>query len=251
MKQNILLYLSAFLCLAVSCKKDQSSERIAGLTLINALSGCPQIVADFTGKPPAESYSGRMVFDYGVYRPSNHLSIQSKEQPLALYKFPFIAQDKPLCQLILKPAEGDMSTLFLTGTLAQPDQLLVTAKTPYYSVKDSLLGLRFVNLSPGSGPVRVKVSGQGLNADISSSELTYKGITSYLPIPATSKVGDLLVEFFDQASGNLVSSFNLAQVGAVLTDNQWRYKSYTLALKGLPNAARPTDAQGLFLINDF
>lgn len=253
MKKMTLLYLSACLCLSVviSCKKDPSPESTASLTLIDALPGYKYILTDFPEKR-TELFSGMsLLLYYGIYAPNCHLSVAAKEQSIAFYKYPFVANDQPIYQLKLKPASGEISTLFITGTLAKPEHFIVTATPPYHGVNDSIAGLRFVNLSAGSGPVNVKISGQGLNNVISSNNLAYKGSTAYLPVPATSKIGDLLVEFYDQASGNLLASYAMPGVGATLIENKWRYRNYTLALKGLPNASNPADAQGVMLIDDF
>lgn len=252
MKKLTLLYLFACLCLSVviSCKKDPSPESTASLTIIDALPGYQYILTNFTDKQTAPSGEGLLLY-YGIYNPFCHLSVAAKEQSIAFYKYPFVANDQPIYQLKLKPASGEISTLFITGTLAKPEHFIVTAKPPYHEVIDSVAGLRFVNLSAGSGPVNVKISGQGLSTVISSNNLAYKGSTAYLPVPATSKIGDLLVEFYDQASGNLLASYAMPGVGATLIENKWRYRNYTLALKGLPNASNPADAQGIMLIDDF
>jgi len=254
MKKMSLLFISACLCLsvAVSCKKELSTENITSLTIVNALPGNRVMLADLSGKPANQfTGDGVLFLYYGVYDPGSRLSIPLKEQPLAFYKYPFVAGDQPLYQLSLNPKAGEINTLFVTGTQNHPEHLLVNEQPPYYTVKDSLVGLRLINLSAGSNPVQVKVSGPGLSKPIISNNLAYKSFTTYLPVAAGSNVGDLLVEFFDQASGNLISSFPLPGVGATLTDNPWRYRNYTLALKGLPNALDPADAQGIFKIYDF
>jgi hypothetical protein len=254
MKKMSLLFISACLCLsvAVSCKKELSPENITSLTIVNALSGNRVMLADLSGKPANQfTGDGVLFLYYGVYDPGSRLSIPLKEQPLAFYKYPFVAGDQPLYQLSLNPKAGEINTLFVTGTQNHPEHLLVNEQPPYYTVKDSLVGLRLINLSAGSGPVQVKISGQGLNTVVMSNNLAYKSFTTYLPVAATSKVGDLLVEFFDQASGHLLASYPLPAVGDTLIDNPWRYRNYTLALIGLPTPANVADAQGVLKIYDF
>lgn len=253
MKKLSLLYILVCLCLsvAVSCKKELSPENVTSLTIVNALPGNRFMLADLTGKPAGESLSGELLLYYGIYDPSTRLSVTAREQPMAFYKYPFVTGDQPLYRLSLNPKGGEITTLFLTGTQSHPEHLVVNDPPPFYSVKDSLVGLRLINLSAGSAPMKVKISGQGLNTMIMSSNLAYKNFSTYLPVAATSKVGDLLVEFFDQATGDLIASYSLPAVGDTLTDNPWRYHNYTLALIGLPNAANTADAQGVLKIYDF
>jgi len=253
MKKLTLLYLSICLCLSatLSCKKELSPQNVTSLTIVSAISGSPLMLADFTGKP-ADQFSGEGLFlYYGIYDPNARLAPLVREQSLAIYKYPYVAGDPQFYKLTLNPKIGEVNTLFLTGTQSHPEHFVVNELPPYYAVKDSLVGLRFVNLSAGSGPVQVKISGQGLNTAIISNNLAYKSITTYLPVPANSKIGDLFVEFYDQASGTLLDTFTLTGVGDTLKDNPWRYRNYTLALKGLPNAANPDDEQGIFKIDDY
>lgn len=252
MKKLILLYISGcfLLAAAVSCKKDISPEGTAALTVINAIPDCPVAAMNFTGNEIIYWYS-TMNVNYATYAPSFHMTVSSsKELPVAFKKFPdTTVNDKYIYKTVLHPANGEVSTLFLVGTLANPESMLVTKTPPHYSSTDSVMGLRVVNLSPGSAPVKVNISGQDVN--VTSNNLVYKGITDYLPLKATSKVGNLLVQFYDQASGTLLASYTLPNVGATATDNPWRYRNYTIALKGLPNAANASETQGAFVINDY
>jgi hypothetical protein len=251
MKQVILLYLSVALILsaAVSCKKDAKPEGAAGLTIVNAIPDSPRMLAHFDWEKP-KTWLGMYMVDFDGYVPANHLAVPAREQRLQFYKYPdTMVTDKAVHQTTIHPAVGDISTLFLIGTLAQPETMMVTKTPPYYSSKDSLVGLRFANLSLGTAPVRVKISGQGVNME--SSGLTYKGITDYIPVPATSKVVDVLVEFYDQASGALLADYKLDGVGVPNMNNRWRYRSYTLALIKGPGAKHPGAAQIATLINDY
>lgn len=250
MTKSTLLYISAFLLLAVggSCKKELKAEGAAGLTIINAIPDCPRaaISLNSTYVPNSSGY----LIDYGVYTTDYHIGIQAKETPFSFDIWPNPnPKDKPAYQTTLHPAVGDISTLFMVGTLANPETFLVTKTPPFYGLQDSLMGIRLVNLASDLASVRVKITGQSINTG--SDNLAYKGITDYIQIAATAKVGNVLVEFFDRASGSLISTFTLQNVGATLTDNAWRYRNYTLALKKGPDTANPNALYTAFLIDDF
>lgn len=251
MKQVILLYLSVALILsaAVSCRKEAKPEGAAGLTIVNAIPDSPRMLTHFDWERP-KTWLETYLVDFDGYVPANHRAVPAREQRLQFYKYPdTMITDKPVHKMTIHPAVGDISTLFLIGTLAQPETMMVTKTPPYYSSKDSLVGLRFANLSLGTAPVRVKITGQGVNME--SSNLAYKGITDYIPVPATSKVADLLVEFYDQASGTLLADYKLDGVGVLGTNNRWRYRNYTLAMIKGPSPKHPGAAQILTLINDY
>lgn len=252
MKKLILIYFSACLILsvAVSCNKNVSPEGTTSFTIINTLPGCPYMSTNFSGQYAIKWYWSAKMIGYGNFQPGYHLSIPVKAQPLALYNYPDTTEkDKPLYTLTLNPNPGDITTLFLSGTLAQPEHLLVTKKPPVYKLTDSLVGLRLINLSAGSSPLRVKITGSGV--DLSTNNLGYQGFTDYLMLPADSKIGNLLVQFFDQVTGDLLTTYTLSEVGATLTDNKWRYKNYTLAFYGLPNSTNPSYVQKTLLIDDY
>lgn len=252
MKKVIMLCISTVLLsmTVVSCKKDSETQGVAGLTIINALPDCPAVLANFSGQHPIRWYATALSLKYGTFDPSYHITVPAKEQQLMFYKFPdTMAKDLPVSRFTFNPVAGDISTLFLIGTQTQRETLLVKNNIPVYSSKDSLMALRFANLIPGSGPMKVTVSGKGI--DVLSNNLAYKGITAYLPITATSAVSDVLVKFFDQVSGTLLANYTLKNVGAKSGSNPWRYRSFTLALKNGPDSSNPGAAQTVLKINDY
>lgn len=252
MKKLILLYIQAglFLSLVVSCKKELVPKATAAFTIVNAVPGSDNFLANFNTNYALEgNYPVGMYVKYRVYAPHNHLTIPASEQPLLIYRYPAATeQNKPIYQLSVNPNAGEASTLFLIGTLEQPETLLVTKLPPFHAPADSVLGLRFVNLAPAKTPVRIRVSGEG--TDLSVSNLVYKAATDYLSVKANAKVGNVLVEFFDQVSGTLLQSYTLKDVGTTTMEkNKWRYRNYTLVW--LPNDAKGVLAGEPFLIDDF
>jgi len=248
MKKLIFLYIQAglFLSLVVSCKKDLVPQANAAFTIVNAVPGSDNLVANFTtnrvtiGNNPLGMY-----VKYRIYAPNNHMTIPAIEQPLLIYK---TQGDKPVYQLSLNPKPGEASTLFLTGTLEQPETLLLTKLPPYHAVADSVLGLRFVNLAPAKTPVRIRISGEG--TDLSVNNLAYKSATDYLSVKANTSVSNVLIEFFDQVSGTLLQTYTLKDVGTPKQEkNKWLYRNYTLVW--LPNDANGALAGEPFLIEDF
>jgi len=252
MKKLIFLYIQAglLLSLIVSCKKELAPQATAAFTIVNAVSGSDNLVANFNTNYTSEGiYPVGMYVKYRVYAPHNHLTIPASEQPLLIYRYPAATeQNKPIYQLSVNPKAGEAGTLFLTGTLEQPETLLVTKLPPFHALADSVLGLRFVNLAPVKTPVRIRISGEG--TDLSVSNLAYKGATDYLAVNANAKVGHVLVEFFDQVSGTLLQTYTLKDVGTTtLEKNKWRYRNYTLVW--LPNDAKGMLAAEPFLVDDF
>jgi hypothetical protein len=141
--------------------------------------------------------------------------------------------------LALKP--GGIYSLYFAGSgLPQvPVDVVFSQDTiPVYS--DSAAGVRFISLSPGSGPVTVNLQGN-LPTQTEFPALAYKQISAFKGYPDTSGITSYTFEIRDQASGNLLSTF------------QWNFtlfKSNTLTICGSenPNSMTPIN---VFQINNF
>ncbi|EDM34885.1 hypothetical protein PBAL39_00095 [Pedobacter sp. BAL39] len=251
MKKLIFLYIQSalFLSMLLSCKKELSQQDTASLTIVNAMYGSDLALFNFDPNfSPAVKPAAGMVRRYRSYDPGGHITIPIKEQFLKVYKYPLNTQDQSVFQYNFTPAAGDASTLFFSGTIQQPESVLITNLPPYHAVADSVLGLRFVNLAPAKTPVRIRISGEG--TDLTVTNLAYQAATDYLSVNADAKVGNVLVEVFDQASGSILQTYTLMDVGTTTMEkNKWRYRNYTLAW--LPNDLNGNLAAEPFLIEDF
>lgn len=244
--RSIIVLLLSTTCF--SCSKNTSpGETPSSLTIINAIPGSRPLAVNFSGTAPITWYNNAVQLPYGQQGTPTQYSINQRQQPLAFYQYPdTLAHQQPLLNLTLHCMPGEIRTLFLTGTLTAPDTLSVTETLPYHPVTDSSVGLRFVNLSSGSSPVSITVTGQGNDPVVTS--LPYKGISSFISFPARAATGNYTVEYRDQASNTLLGSYPITNPGAITGTNTWRYRNYTIALKGIPGVTSGATAQGLFLI---
>ena len=229
-------------CLLLSCAKQTAvPPGTANLTLINTVVGStPSLVTNFSGTDPITWYYTASKLVYGTYASSNQVGAYSGEQKLAIYRYPdTTAHSTPLYNLTLDLPIGSIRTLFLTGTVTTPDTLFTTDMPPYHPPSDSSLGIRFVNLSPGSAPVSVNITGNANGSEVSS--LSYKGITSFKNYPATAGISSYTFEFHDAATGTLIASYIVSNINvAPTTANVRRYRNFTIALLGLVgNTATP------------
>lgn len=246
MKKQILIYIAVALILSAttSCKKENDPQAVASLTIVNALPEANQVVTDFKKENSFDKTGAGMFVTYGVFTPNNQLTIPNKEMPVIFYKYTNgKINPTPIYETKVSPQAGDASTLFLFGTLAQPESLLITKMPPYHKVTDSVMGLRFVNVSADKKPLKIRIVGNGIDQTV--NDLVYKTATAYLSVKATTTVTDVVIECYDASSGVLLTSYTLADVGANLPQipNKWRYKNYTLVLS--------KDTQGNFTNNPF
>lgn len=265
MKQQISLYalLSAMLFMAGSCSKSElKPEGTASLTLINAVVGADSLITNFNGSVmPASYYINANIIVYNSYGSGpftvNNYQINSYagEQQVMIFKVPdTLPKSEPLYNLTLNLPVGSINTLFMTGTATAPDTLFTRDSPKNHPISDSVTGIRFVNLSPGSQPISVNIQGQPAGSEI--SHLSYKNITAFKDYAATSEISSYTFEFRDAVTGELLASYladginNNNSSDPFNKTNNWRFRNCTLALLGLPGGTGNT-AQTILLISNY
>lgn len=98
-------------------------------------------------------------------------------------------------------------SLFLGGASpTQIDPVLITES--YHNYTDSVCAVRFINLSPGSSPISVNITGQSNGSEVAS--LAYKAYSSFKQYPAKKANSSYAFQIKDATTGNLIASYNLS-----------------------------------------
>ena len=238
MKYGLTRYLAAWLPVAAffSCGKSNNPPGTASLTIVNAVAGSNPLYTNSSTTQALEWYYEAGQISFGSFA---EFSSYSGRQPLALYQ-DTLAQSVPLYNLTLTLPIGTIHSLFLTGTTSVPDTMTTVDTPPYHPAPDSSMGIRFVNLSPGSATVSVDIQGEANGSEAAS--LPYKGITAFNNYPATAAVSAYTFEFRDASSGALLASYRAKATP---------YLNYTIALEGLPGVGTGATAQAAYLINNY
>jgi len=234
-KVHIILFPAAFFLLLGSCKKE-STAKVSGtssLTIVNGLVGNSFLYTNFNGdKSNGEYYSQMNSVDYGY---ANFYNSYSGQQKLGLYQLPDTnANSQPVIGLTLDLPVNSIHTLFLMGTPSNPDYLLTTDQLPYHAPADSAMGIRFINISAGSAPITVNISGQAYGSEVKT--LSYKTVTGFKDYYAGSSVSSYTFEFRDKITGMLLGSCLIDGVnnnGSPSAPNIRLYRNYTIALVGV------------------
>lgn len=124
-------------------------------------------------------------------------------------------------------------SLFLTGTsLTAIDNVLIKENyTQTYA--DSVCGVRFMNLAPGSNPISVNLQGNATGSE--AAGLAYKAYSDFKQYPAKSANASYTFEFRDASTGTLITTYRLSTP---------YFHNVTLCLRGAP-------ASGIILDKDF
>lgn len=243
---NVFLFCMALLLTITSCKKENKLPDLASLNLINAVVDCPKLITNFKGTEPIDYYLAG-ILDYNRADDRNMFSVHAGTQRLGLYKYNDTgSKSKPLYDLTLDLPVGSVHSLFLTGTVSEPEMLLVKDALPYHALADSTMGVRFVNLSKGD-PVSVNIINKANGSEV--SQLAYKESTAFTIYPARIDIASYVFEFRDAASGTLITSFtteNKFNPGSPFY-TYWIYRNFTMALVGKPGGVG-AEAQSVLVI---
>ena len=241
------------LCITLfSCKKNEPLTGTANLTIVNAVRGAGDMVANFNGTTPLEYYVRAPILQYNTFTYyQNRFNSNSGPQRIGIYRLPDTTdKSKPvlLCNIDLPVAS--INTLLLLGTITQPDMLLLRDQVPYIPVTDSVGGFRFVNALANSGPVSVNIKDRATGSLVSS--ITYKNASDFIMLPVKPGIVSYNFEFRDVASGALIFSYttpfmDLYKPGDV---NFYMWRSNTLVLTGDRNLTG-TEGPAVVRINNY
>jgi hypothetical protein len=235
---------------AGACVKTPIPNGTASLIVVNAVAGSAPLVTNFSDADKLYWNKNAYKVSYGVFTTTDLFTAYSGEQRLRLFQYPDTTDHSiPLFNLTLGMPISSIHTLFLVGTVASPDTMFVQEHLPYYQLSDSVTGIRFANLSPGSTPISINMKGKPNGSEFSS--LPYKGLTDFKAYPATSKIINDTFEFRNAQSGVLLSTYVAAainRVGLSYFPNTWLYRNSMVAFVGLPGGTGTTVPKA-YLIN--
>ena len=222
MKFYINFFLLLTSALYIGCEdEDNLPFTAASLKVVHVAVNAPDVHINYFGRDmtffnnPTLSYSQdeRFTLPPGI---SREVKIVSAEDTLA-----------QLLSTAITLEAGDIGTLFLLGQGGEMQGMFFNESLP--ALSDSLTGVRFINLSPDSGPVSVTLSGQDGNL---ASDLSYPDDSGYLELEARRQVGTYVFEFRD-GDDNIIGTASLEVIPERGTNAVFKY--HTFALTGLSN----------------
>jgi hypothetical protein len=241
-KKSIKIKVLAFLSLGlmVSCYKTVTMTGAAALTIVNAIPDNQILYPNFAARSADGKTPVPLTFyataakirrggsgEFGSYSGTLYLSLsQSTDTMTSIWNG---SLSLPI---------GSIQTLFLAGDTTKVDTLLTTDAIPYYPSTDTSAGVRFVNLSTGSGPMSVNLQGNpGTQTEFSN--LGYLQASVFKAYPAGDSVQNAGYNFEirDQATDSVLTTY---------TWYCYLQKSMTIVLYG-------SESTGLniFTVNNF
>jgi Domain of unknown function (DUF4397) len=237
---KLLGLLFTILLIGMACHKSSGGiSSPASLNIINAIANSQPIIPVLGTSGAIQYFNSAQTVSYGNAQLYSPLS-----GPNSLY----IVQNTDTLQInskvelfsgTLNLTEGGIYSFFLTGDTTAVDTFFVQDQIPAYS--DSTSGVRFVNLSPGSGPMSINLQGNPAS-QTEFSNLGYKQISSFKAYPANSSIpGNYTFVVHDQVSGDSV----------VYTWTYSLYKNNTIVIAGSENPSSVNYPINAFQVNNF
>ncbi|MBO9572079.1 MAG: DUF4397 domain-containing protein [Chitinophagaceae bacterium] len=142
---------------------------------------------------------------------------------------PYYKSDKAI-----SVAENDTYTLFLGGTPTAPASVFLKEILPTHL--DSTVGIRFINLAPGSPNVNVTLS---TSPEVNEfSGLDYLDITPFKKFPAGMTNSNYIFQVRDANTGDILALFNMK--GTSLATTVPAFRNVTLVLSGIVGGSPTT-----------
>lgn len=215
MKKNLIQF---FVLVAIfnSCKKEETTVYSnAAITVVNAIvEGVPVSVS--TNSKDSVLINSSKSYGFAV-QPSTKISVFASRTP----SLPYFTSET------LQVNKGDIYSLFVCGRYPSGEAMLVKESLKMFS--DSVISVRFINLSPSSIPINVTLSGTPSVNQFSN--VAYKQITDFKQLAAGPTVANTVFTFQVRNASTHVVIATYAYTAANLTAS--RFRNVTLVFRGI------------------
>lgn len=200
--------------LLIACKQNNIVPESAAVNVVNASPDLTPMTVNFT-LTPAPYYQQAAVLGFG--------GTAEYSQPAGTVPITVVSGNDTthhVFQGYLKLAGGHIYSFYVYGNLPNVDTLFLEDHIPVH--KDSVSAVRFINLSPDSGPVSINVQG---SATSDFQGIAFKNITAFKTYPATGT-----------QKNNNPYTFEIRDAsGTLLTTGYWNFQFFqnnTMVISG-------------------
>ncbi|HTR29193.1 MAG TPA: hypothetical protein VMH27_07980 [Puia sp.] len=203
----------AFCSLFSFCQKVNTAPNVSGVasfTVMNAIPNSSSVIPVLNTSSEITWFGSARSVYYGYsseYSPPSGddtvYVVQDSDDTLGINpKSPDI-----LYYGILPLKKGGTYSLFLCGSdTSSPDFLFASDSVPYYIETDSVVGIRFVNLSATAGDISINLEGNPIGSEI--ADLPYKGITQFKSYASNSTTQEYIFVIHDAVTGDSLTEFD-------------------------------------------
>lgn len=194
--------------LLVCCDKDEIKlTPLSSLTLVNVVNSGQPVRIGSNRLIVSNNNNGQFSFRAG----NNNL-----------YIWPVTDSLHPYYNQPLSTGSGEIYSIFLSGDTTAVDGVVVKDNIPYR--QDSSFGVRFINLSSGSSPVKINLMDSPGISEFGN--LSYKQISDFKSFPALAASTGFTFEV------RLVTTDSLLTSTEISSNNIPRFRNITLVYRG-------------------
>jgi hypothetical protein len=241
---NKLLNLVSILLMVLlfqGCKKETEDIKLtATVNIINAAVNVPGVKVNTSGGNIVYSIVTQIAYGAGqlnyVPRTSTPVVIVKAADSTALVNITFNFQS-PVYSLYLVGQSPAIENMLVEETNFPFIRQDITAPS-----SDSVVNVRFVNLSPNSVPVKIKINGATVNE---VDNLPYKSVSAWKAYTAKLVTTNYAFQVRNAATDALLASYTFSATGTN------RFKNVALIIKGLQGTTSGVNAYGVSVVNYF
>ncbi|MDO5968734.1 hypothetical protein Q4Q35_02855 [Flavivirga aquimarina] len=212
----LAIFFSMGLFLSCSHEDDQDFPRAATIKVVNLIRDIDHVIVKIGDNPI--NYAG---VSAGARVNFESFKNFSMEEGLNREVF-IVAESDTLHSLYSNTLNlKGIHSLYFSGTSEAVETLLLEDTVKQFT--DSIVGIRFLNLSKTSGPVDIMIAGEPSNI---VSALEYESVTDYIEFPAKKADGSYTFEF-KNAAGNSIANIIVDPLDA---NNRSTKKNLTLVI---------------------
>lgn len=227
MKTKLLILIIPILAF-LSCTKDDLANPepfLASVNVVNAAVDQSSILVNNYGAAIDYSKLSNNIY----FQSSTSSGIPSGKLPFEVVSGDFI--DKVLYQNVLDLKPSKMYSLFIAGNASKRDNFLFEETTiPRY--KDSLFGVRIINLSPDGPAFNVNMINSPDKVEFSNIAYGKKSDFKSFTLNAEDEVNGLGFEIRDPATNEVLTTYYLTEWDWPISTSSVRFKSMTLVVCG-------------------
>ncbi len=224
----IIVTIVALMC----CNKTIERKGSYTLYLVNGGIGSG-LTSNFKSMP-LTMYGSRNVYYVHTGQQITIADTASLASPLVSKEFAFF---KGTYSIFVVGQSPNFETI-----IKEESDLPFISQSKIYSTLDSVVNVRFINLSPNSTPLKIKVSNSTVNE---VDNLAFKDISSWRSFKATSSSSNYSLQIRNASTDALISTYTLT-ANAVN-----RFKNVTLMIRGIQGITVGASAFGVTAINYF
>lgn len=234
-----------------ACKKEKNTPIYGSINVINASVNLGSVKVNSYGKPI--SWVGLTGADGTVNYGANKIyTLFNSVGNYPIFIVPTLDTLNTIFKGNIPQNSSDIYSIYTSGQAPNYESIIYKENDIPYNLPDSLVSVRFINLSPNSPIVKITLASKPTVAEIEN--LAYKEQTKFKQYPLRSIIpaGSITFEVRNLNTNSILTTYTLPTVAILpysnVTVSRARFRSITLVIKGLAGTTSGINIYNVFPI---